>query len=258
MISLLSLAAILYLIDFQQLGAALRQANLIFLVAGIFITVLWLAVRALAWLTLLRNRTPYMQVFWALNAGYLLNNVLPFRLGEIGRSFLLSRKTELDFWQIIPTIVIERALDLGLAVGLLLATLPFVVGAQWAAEAAILTGILVLAGLVVLYLVARNRQTVLELINKIGRRWSFVQKIREKWIESILSGMEVLTDTRFFIQAVGLILLNWVIALFQYWVILHAFFPKVHLLWSAFSLGAGAMGVARPSTGKICGTHSMN
>jgi uncharacterized protein (TIRG00374 family) len=247
LISLLSLAAILYLIDFQQLGAALRQANLIFLVAGIFITVLWLAVRALAWLTLLRNRTPYMQVFWALNAGYLLNNVLPFRLGEIGRSFLLSRKTELDFWQIIPTIVIERALDLGLAVGLLLATLPFVVGAQWAAEAAILTGILVLAGLVVLYLVARNRQTVLELINKIGRRWSFVQKIREKWIESILSGMEVLTDTRFFIQAVGLILLNWVIALFQYWVILHAFFPKVHLLWSAFSLGAGAMGVAPPS-----------
>ena len=247
LISLLSLAAIFYLIDFQQLVAALRQANVIFLVAGILISVLWLAVRALAWLTLLRNRVPYSPVFWALNAGYLLNNVLPFRLGEIGRSFLLSKDTDLDFWEILPTIVIERALDLGLAVALLLATIPFVVGANWAVEAAIFTGALVLAGLVVLYLITRNRQQVLNLIEKIGNRWSLVQKISGNRLEAILNGMEVLTNSRLFIQAVGLILLNWIIGLFQYWIILHAFFPQVHLLWAAFSLGAGAMGVAPPS-----------
>jgi len=87
-----------------------------------------------------------------------LNNLLPFRLGEVGRAFLLSRKAGLGFWQVLSTIVIERILDLSMAVGLLFSTLPFVVGATWAREAAFLVGGMVILGLVVLYILARSRE----------------------------------------------------------------------------------------------------
>ena len=41
-------------------------------------------------------------VFWTIGEGYLLNNFLPFRLGEIGRAFLLSRKSDMQFMEILP------------------------------------------------------------------------------------------------------------------------------------------------------------
>ncbi len=47
--------------------------------------------------------------------------------GNLGRAFLLSRKSGLPFGEIIPTIVIERTVDLAFSAAFLLAALPFVV-----------------------------------------------------------------------------------------------------------------------------------
>ncbi len=47
--------------------------------------------RVFAWYILLQKRVSFKDAFFALNAGYLLNNVFPFRLGEIGRALLLDR-----------------------------------------------------------------------------------------------------------------------------------------------------------------------
>ena len=59
-------------------------------------------------------------VFFADGEGYLLNNFLPFRLGELGRAFLLSRKSGMTFSEILPTIIIERAVDLAFSAAILL------------------------------------------------------------------------------------------------------------------------------------------
>jgi uncharacterized membrane protein YbhN (UPF0104 family) len=72
-----------------------------------------MAVRAKVWHTLLREKPTYKDVLFTAGEGYLLNNFLPFRLGEVGRAFLLSRKSGgMTFAEIIPTIVIERTVDL--------------------------------------------------------------------------------------------------------------------------------------------------
>src|SRR5215204_7474219 len=104
------------------------------LVVGYAIGFLWLAIRTMVWRTLLRNRASFRDVFWTVGEGYLLNNFLPFRLGEIGRAFLLSRKSGMQFMEILPTIVIERVVDLGFSAIILLAALPFVVGAEGAGQ----------------------------------------------------------------------------------------------------------------------------
>jgi uncharacterized membrane protein YbhN (UPF0104 family) len=135
--------------------------------AGALLLILWLVLRGFVWRTLLQNKASYRHSFITINEGYLLNNILPFRLGEIARAFLMSRKAGLGFWQIIPSILIERALDLAIAVGLFLCTLPFVIGVAWAKQAAIGTGIVVLTGLGLIYILAHNRQ--LRLVGSIGR-----------------------------------------------------------------------------------------
>ena len=158
LVSLLALAILLYFVDLQQFKQAITGANYPMILVATLATLIWLAFRGIAWRTLLQNQASFPQVFLTLNEGYLLNNFLPLRLGEVGRAFLLSRKANLRFMRVVSSVVIERTLDIAMAVGLLLSSLPFVVGAGWALQAALAAGALVLLILAALYTLAVKRQ----------------------------------------------------------------------------------------------------
>jgi uncharacterized protein (TIRG00374 family) len=247
-ISLAALAVVFSLLDLRKFGQAVQQADLRFLLAGILSEVLWLLVRGFVWRTLLQNKASYYDTFISINEGYLLNNILPFRLGEIGRAFLLGRKANLDFWQVIPSILIERLLDLAIAVGILLSTLPFVIGISWAKQAAIGMGIIVLIGLMVIYILARNRQRVLAWIDQAGERWSLVKRLTGHRVVAFFDGLGIITDGRLFLRALGWEGLNWLVSILQYYLFLRAFFQDPSLLWVLFALGVGALGIAAPSS----------
>ncbi|HLA99452.1 MAG TPA: lysylphosphatidylglycerol synthase transmembrane domain-containing protein [Anaerolineales bacterium] len=256
-ISAISILVIVLSVDFSQVAAALRLADYRLIGLGLLITLAWLLVRGLLWRTLLEGKAPLSTVFLTLNEGYLLNNVLPFRLGEIGRAFLLSRKTGLDFWRVLSSILIERSLDIAFAVGLLLSTLPFVVGASWARQAALGAGILILATFVVMYLLGSNRERALIYIARLSERWPRGAHLLGRAVPAFLSGLEVLTNRRRFFTAIVLMLGDWVIGVTQYYVIMQAFFPGAKLLWSLFTLGVAALGVAAPSTPGALGVFEL-
>lgn len=227
---------------------AMRLADYRLVALFYTITLFWLMVRGVVWRTLLKNQATYSQVFFTLNEGYLLNNLLPFRLGEVARALLLSGKTQLGFWQVLPTIIIERILDLAMAVGLLVCTLPFVIGAEWAMQAAVAAGSIVLVGLGSLFLLARNREWALRQFDKLAGRWHWLDRLVSKQAPSFFAGLEILTDARRFITALLLMLLNWGVAIVQYYTLVLAFFPQGKILWAAFGLGVVALGIAAPSS----------
>ncbi len=247
-VSLAALAIVFSLLDLRKFAQAVRQANLFFLVLGILSDVIWLLVRGAFWRTLLQKKASYRAAFITVNEGYLLNNILPFRLGEIGRAFLIGQKANLEFWQVIPSILIERALDLAFAVGIFMSTLPFVIGVTWARQAAIAIGIVVLAGLLSLFIIARNRLRVLGWIDRAGERWGLVKKITGRRVIAFFDGLAIITEGALFLQALGWAVLNWLVAILQYYLFLRAFFPNPSLLWVLFALGVGALGIAAPSS----------
>src|SRR5215207_5056712 len=200
LISILLIAAILYFVDLRAMVDAVRNANYGMLLVAFAIGFLWLAIRTIVWRTLLRNRASYSDVFWTIGEGYLLNNFLPFRLGEIGRAFLLSRKSDMQFMEILPTIVIERAVDLGFSAAILLAALPFVVGAEGAGQIGIVVGVIVLMGIILLYILARNNQWALDLFHKLSGRWPALQRSGGSFLESFFAGLSVLTDGWLFVR----------------------------------------------------------
>ena len=59
--------------------------------------------RAIAWRTILQEKISFPRSFWTLNEGYLFNNILPFRLGEVARAFLLNQTNRIPFWEVIST-----------------------------------------------------------------------------------------------------------------------------------------------------------
>ena len=253
-ISILLIAGILYFVDFSETLEAIRKAEYIFLLMALPLSFIWMAVRAIVWRTLLRNRASYKDVFLTLGEGYLMNNFLPFRLGEVGKAFLLTRKSDLQFMEIIPTIVIERAVDLAYSAGILLVSLPFVVGAEGAGQIGVIVGVVVVIGLVVLYLLARNRQWALDLFHRLSQRWPTLQKIGGGFVESFLEGLAVLTDGWLFARFLFWMTVNWGISIVSYFLIVRAFFPQTQIIWAFFGLGIAAFGNAIPSLPGAIGT----
>lgn len=253
-ISLLIIAAILYFVDLRAMLDAIRNANYALLGIAFLIGFLWMAVRAMVWRTLLRNRPSYSDVFWTIGEGYLLNNFLPFRLGEIGRAFLLSRKSGMQFMEILPTIVIERAMDLGYSAVILLAAIPFVVGAEGAGRIGVIVGVIILIAFVVLYLLARYNQWALDLFHRLSARWPTLQRVGGNFLESFFLGLGVLKDGWLFIRFLFWMTLNWGIAIVSYYLMIRAFFPEAQLVWGMFGLGGAAFGGAIPSLPGAVGT----
>lgn len=252
-VSILLIAAILYFVDLGAMVDAVRHANFVLLTIGIATGFVWIAIRAQVWRTLLRNRASYSDVFWTVGEGYLLNSFLPFRLGEIGRAFLLSRKSDMQFMEILPTIVIERVVDLGYTAVILLAALPFVVGAEGAQRIGVIIGVIVLIGFVILYLLARYNQWAQELFQKLSTHWTPLQKIGG-FLEAFFTGLSVLTDGWLFLRFLFWMSLNWALSVVAYYLIIRAFFPQTQVIWAMFALGAAAFGNAIPALPGAVGT----
>jgi glycosyltransferase 2 family protein len=254
-ISLVAILAIIHFVDLNRFIAAVRSANYWLILLSLAVSIIWLLVRAIVWRTLLRGRASYRDVFWTLTEGYLLNTVLPFRLGEVGRAFLLGRKAKLGFMDVLSTIIIERVLDVAFSAVILLSAVPFVVGAAGAGRIAILIGVLVVIGLVALYLLVRNRVWALALFQRLSARWPKLQKQGGELLDSLFSGLAILTDGWLFVRSLLWMTLNCAIAIGQFYLLILAFFPQARLLWSLFGLGAVAFSNAIPSLPGAVGTY---
>ncbi|HSG42093.1 MAG TPA: lysylphosphatidylglycerol synthase transmembrane domain-containing protein [Anaerolineales bacterium] len=254
LISIVLIAIILYFVDLSETLNALRDANYVLLAIGLILGFILLGVRAQAWRTLLRNRASYSAVFWTVGEGSILNNFLPFRLGELGRAFLLSRKSDLRFMKIIPTIFIERMMDLGYSAIILLVSLPFVVDVEGAGNIGVIVGVIVFVAFIFLYFLARSHQWALDLFHKLSSRWPYIQKVGGSFLESFFAGLSVLTDGWLFLRFIFWMTLNWGVAIVAYYFLILAFFPQANMIWAMFGLGMAAFGGAIPSAPGAVGT----
>ncbi len=127
-VSLGFLALALRGIDFRELWGALRQANYLWLIPGVVITVVLLYLKAWRWQLLFRpeHRLPFNSVFTAMCAGYLASNVLPARAGELARLVLLVSEQPVSVARTLSTIIVERLLDILSLIVVLAVLLPFV------------------------------------------------------------------------------------------------------------------------------------
>jgi uncharacterized protein (TIRG00374 family) len=253
-ISLVAIVIILKLVGIDRLVQALRAADYRFVLLALGTSWLWMAVRGIVWRTLLQKKATYKQVFFTLCEGYMINNLLPLKLGELGRAFLLGRKAELPFMEVLSTIVIERVLDVAFAAAVLLMAVPFLVGTGNASRIALVVAGLVVVGLVVLYLLARNPDWALGWFDRLSSRWPRLQRQGSQFLAPLFSGLAILTKGWLFVRVLLWMTLNWFCAVVQFYITVLAFFPHAPVTWAMFTLGAAAAGGAIPSAPGSLGT----
>ncbi len=153
LISLASVYLVLRGVDLRQtadlLGGA-RPAWLLVAVAGI---VADLVFRALRWQVLIRPicRVPLRRLSAYMLVGYLANNVLPARLGELVRSHYLGDREGISRSATLGTVVVERIVDTVVLVGIGAAAI-LILHVRGVVMSAILVGVAI-AGLLCVALV---------------------------------------------------------------------------------------------------------
>jgi uncharacterized protein (TIRG00374 family) len=114
LISAFFLALAFRRVDLHELGEHLRRANYWYLIPASVLTLVALWVRALRWGLLLYplKRIGAGALFSATAIGFMCNNVLPMRLGELVRAYVIGRSSSVSPSGAFATIVVERLFDL--------------------------------------------------------------------------------------------------------------------------------------------------
>ena len=110
-------------INFWELWIIIKNVNFILVILAIVILLLSNVIRAWRWQILVKpiKDVSFEPAFSSIMIGYFGNSVLPFRMGEFLRAFVVADKTSLTASTAFGTIVIERILDfIGLSTVILL------------------------------------------------------------------------------------------------------------------------------------------
>ena len=242
-----------YLIDFETFLAALRLVDFNFLPLVALLFIGTLVARAIGWRAILQEKVTIRRAFWTVNEGYLFNNVLPFRLGEVARAFLLNKTSGISFWEVLSTIMIERIFDIAILAGVLLGTIPFVIGAEWALQAAYGAMVIVLVGFGILFWLARHPAAALSLFARLTRPWPRLADFGRDKLDNFLNGLTALREVSKFLKVFFWILLAWAFNISWYAVLLSAFHIELNLISVVFVIGAIALGVSAPSSPAFIG-----
>ena len=109
--------------DIEQIKLVLKNdVNYYWVLVSLFIGLLSHISRAVRWRLMIEpigHKPRLINTFSAVMVGYLMNMVLP-RMGEISRCGVLSRYEKLSFTKLIGTVIAERAIDMIIALILLI------------------------------------------------------------------------------------------------------------------------------------------
>jgi len=248
-ISAVALAMALLGIDLRRVAETLAQAEYVYLIPAAAGMLAYLVTRSIRWRLLLGSDVSFSRCFWVTNVGYLVSNVLPFRLGDPARAVVIGQDEKISTAAALSTVVVERVLDLLMVVILLAGVIPFVSEAGGAAGVGLIAGGAALAALAVLLFLAfrpdwgrRVVRWVLGLVPRLDeQRWARV-------FDGLFEGLAPLRSGRRGLALLGWSVVTWACVVAYYWALLRAFLPQPPVVAAAFIVCAAGLGMAAPSS----------
>jgi uncharacterized protein (TIRG00374 family) len=250
-VSLGALAVAVRGVDLASFGEVLTRASYLLLIPAYLLQLGGIAARARGWNALLGPQVPFPRAFSAINEGYLINNILPFRLGELARAYLVGHDG-LGASRALGSIVVERMTDVSIAVLSIILTIPLFAPPEWATQAAVAAGlaVIVLIGGLTFVLRSRGRWTKWLMALPAGERLAGIAT-------RFLLGLDEARQHGRLRSAIAWMLLGWACAWVQFWVYLRMFGAAGTAGAAIFSLGVIALGGAVPSSPGAVGVYEL-
>ena len=203
-IGILLLVVLIWYTGIDKIGAAIGSASPLWLVAAALIILPAYIFRAIRWKFLLhpvKKNIRVINTFWSTAVGFMVNTLIPIRLGEFVRAYILGEKEGTGFGPSFSSIVVERTLDL---IGLLsigVVTM-FLVSAQADLSSLVVNiftavAMLIAVILVVIIVGIKKEALILRLVTGITSKIPLVKKYTERiadFTSSLIKGLQGLSQ----------------------------------------------------------------
>ena len=210
-LSALLVALFFVTVDVGHMAGALAGANYLYVAPAVALYLIGVVFRTMRWQMLLLHIKPISnhRLFPVVVIGYMANNLLPMRLGEVVRSYYLGEREQISKSSALATIFIERVFD-ALTLLLFVAIVALFVpisgvaegfGAQWGISPALLAAGLSLPfvaafGVMLLFsrLPDRTRNVAIAIMKPLPRRFPHERALHI--VDYFLAGFAPLTSVR--------------------------------------------------------------
>jgi uncharacterized protein (TIRG00374 family) len=251
LVSLLAVVLLAFIVDWRKTVDAWREAQLWVIAPALLCIVCAMFTRAMAWRRLMGDAVPLGRCFWNLNISYLLNGILPFRLGDVARAYLISRGRKgapagVSAGAALSAVALERMFDLAFTCVLVLSIFPLIAGADWGGRILLTAFGLALAFFLTLFLLGSSRTRILGVTAQATEKMPFLRPLAGL-LEHFLDGLAEVRNLRRSVPAFLWIVVTMLLWAAEYWFVLRGFFPEASVYWGLLSLVGGLIGVALPS-----------
>ncbi|MCS7080980.1 MAG: flippase-like domain-containing protein [Chloracidobacterium sp.] len=252
-----------YGIDWRKTGLALRAVQWPYL--GVAFVLMWagFAWRTVRWKRLLDVGRPpndaihFGDCFSVMTVGYMANNILPARIGEVARAYLVGRKTRTTKSFALGTIVTERLADvlmLLLLISFTLLTLKLPPESKIIATSVAWLGFGCAAGLVAAIVL---RPTVVRLVERsltgigFSRYAARLADIADRFLRGVSCGGSLRTLAWVWVDSFGI----WLASLYMTWFVALACNVHVNVTQALYVMCYVNLGAMLPSAPGYVGTY---
>ena len=238
-------------VDFRAFIDVLGKVQLAWLAAALCLVALAMVARAYRWRLLLfpLAELRLARLFNLLNIGYLVNSVLPLRLGDLVRAYLYAELERLELVRVLSTVVVERVVDTLTIVGLLLVTVPYVGLPTDLGRAAVSVGIVAAAAMAILIGVAASGSQSAEWFAGLAERVPLLRRpgIRDK-ATSALAGLSALRSRSQMLGALLWSLGAWLCTALEFYVVMKAMRLQLPIVAALLAVSLSTLGMVVPAS----------
>ena len=237
--------------DLGEIRDSLRRVNLWWVIPALVMYFIGVWLRAVRWTVLLQPLNASITsraMLPTVVIGYMANNVLPLRAGELVRSYLVGRQYKVRKTSVLATIAVERIFDGFTMLGFMLVATIFVSFTSQLQHLALIAFVVftvLLIGLFLLTLGGGLLDRLLQIV--LGPLPTSVADRVERMTGSFLSGLAVFKRRRDLLRVASLSVLAWLCEASMYYLIAQGFGSAIR---DVMGIGATLMttGVANMAT----------
>ena len=245
-------------INFSEVAASFRAMQYGYIIPVFLLGLASLYVRSYRWGAMLDRLVSYDQwtLFKLSSIGFMSIGVLPARLGEFVRPYLVKQQSGVRMSATMATVVLERVFDLLTLMLFLFVVLIKISLPPEIFKAGIIMLTISLTVLTVLIILGTRRNFSARIIGKVMRFLpARIGAPAARLADSFLEGLQLLPDVKKTLWVLLLSLVNWLLIGFSNYVLFYAF--GMHLsIFNAFAvLAIVALGVMIPAAPGFIGTY---
>ncbi len=258
-VSIIAVVVVLRTVDVGLTIESIAHARLEVMAPALMLVGLGVFLRASRWQRLLPRRlrpVPVRRVIPVLLIGYLGNAVLPARMGEPIRAYLLARREGLSSFEVLGTALLERIVDVATLAVMAFAAAWLLAAPAWLIQ---LTGVAALgAGAVVLLLNFVGLEPPIRFVRRgihaVG--WGSAERFLTV-LERFALGVGGRSRARPVAEASGLSIPIWLVDTSVCWLIAAGLGATLSPAGALLVVAVGALGTLIPSAPGYVGTYEL-